>query len=153
MAVPQIEMTVYGDAIPGPYEPLRSLLTAPVLSDGRIVGMVAIASVFSEAFCSQDLCVLSAVAAQVSVMLGQHHLSKGNGHKDDVADAESACPERRGILSRELFQSRVSHYVTSICGLARLWQAQGENKLPEILREDLDAIAESALQIYELLIR
>ena len=153
MAAPQIEMAVYGDAISGPYEPPRSVLTAPILSDGRVVGMVAIASVFSEAFCNQDLCVLSTVAAQVSVMLNQHRLDKGSGRKADAAHAASACLERESVLSRERLQSRVSHYVTSICGLARLWQAQGENELPEILRQDLDAIVENALQIHDLVIQ
>jgi GAF domain-containing protein len=63
---PEIEAKVLGDAVPGPYEPPRSLLAVPMLCQGRVSGVVAIASVFPEAFDSRDLCTLSAVAAQAS---------------------------------------------------------------------------------------
>ena len=63
---PEVVVSVLGDAVPGPYEPPRSLLTAPMLCQGRVSGVMAIASVFPEAFYSRDLCTLSAVAAQAS---------------------------------------------------------------------------------------
>jgi GAF domain-containing protein len=68
---PEVGVTVYGHAVPGPYEPPRSLLTAPVLDEGRVIGLVAVASVLAEAFSGQDLCALSTVAAQVPGMLAQ----------------------------------------------------------------------------------
>jgi hypothetical protein len=152
-AEPELDVVVYGEAVLGPYEPPRSMLTAPILSEGRVVGMIAIASVFSEAFCSQDLCTLSAIAAQVSAVLSQVPVV-GDGKFDlDACHPDPALLGCQSVLSREQFQSRIRHYVTSICGLARLWQLQDENELPDVLRQDLDAIAENALQIGELLVR
>jgi GAF domain-containing protein len=80
---PEIEVKILGDTVPGPYEPPRSFLAAPILCSGRIAGMIAVASVFPEAFCSRDLCTLSAVAAQASEALG---------HRDAPAELP-AIPE------------------------------------------------------------
>lgn len=148
-AAPVVERVVYGDAISGPYEPPRSLLSLPILIDGRVIGMLGIASVFAEVFSSQDMCTLSAVAAQLPLALGQDDANGGR-----LAALESGpAPGPESTLSREQVESRVRHHVTSICGLARLWQAQGESDLPDVLRKDLDTIARSALQIRELLSR
>jgi hypothetical protein len=149
---PEIEVITYGDAISGPYEPPRSVLTAPILCHGRVVGMVAIASVFAEVFDSQDLCTLSAVAAQISDLLGQP-CSEEEQQVDVRAASDPVVPAYLEGTLRQEVKSRVQQYVTSIFGLARLWQAQGESELPDVLRQDLDAIAESALQIRALLVR
>lgn len=143
---PVVERIVYGDAISGPYEPPRSLLSIPILDDGRMIGMLGIASVFAEAFSSQDMCTLSAVAAQVPVALDHDDANGGR-----LAALEAGLANTEDPLTREQVESRVRHHVTSICGLARLWQAQGESELPDVLRKDLDTIARSALQIRELL--
>lgn len=70
MAEPAITPKIYGDAISGPYRPLRSLLTVPLLINRRVVGMFAIVSVSPDAFCSQDVCALAAVAAETSAVIG-----------------------------------------------------------------------------------
>jgi GAF domain-containing protein len=74
VAEPEFEVTVLGESLSGPYEPPRSVLTMPVLLEGRVCGMIIIASVFPEVFGNQDLCELSAVAAVVSEALGKTHL-------------------------------------------------------------------------------
>lgn len=70
MAEPEITAKIYGDAISGPYSPLRSLLTVPLLIDGRVAGLLAIVSVSPDTFCSQDVCTLAAVAAEASAVIG-----------------------------------------------------------------------------------
>lgn len=149
---PDVEVSVYGETISGPYELPRSWLSAPVLCKGRVVGVVAIASVFAEAFHSQDMCTLSAVAAQVSMALKQFVAV------DDAVGAVRGS--QTGLLpacgegsARQDVRSRVRLCITSICQLARQWQAQDVSKLPQTLREDLDEITASALQIRELLVR
>jgi GAF domain-containing protein len=67
---PHIEVKVLGDAVSGPYEPPRSLLTVPILYEGRVSGIISVASIYPDAFSSADLCTLSFVAAQVSDVLG-----------------------------------------------------------------------------------
>jgi GAF domain-containing protein len=67
---PDIEVKVLGDAVSGPYEPPRSLLAVPILYEGRVSGIIAVASIYPDAFSSTDLCGLSSVAAQVSNVLG-----------------------------------------------------------------------------------
>jgi GAF domain-containing protein len=69
MAEPEIRATIYGDAIAGLYRPLRSLLTVPLLIDGRVTGMLAIVSVSPDAFSSQDVCTLAAVATEASAVM------------------------------------------------------------------------------------
>ena len=66
---PEIQVTIYGDAVSGPYEPPRSLLTMPILCGGRVTGMIAIASVFPDVFNGKDLCVMASLTAQVSEAL------------------------------------------------------------------------------------
>jgi hypothetical protein len=149
---PDVKVRVYGETISGPYELPRSWLAAPVLCRGRVVGVVAIASVFAEAFHSQDMCTLSAVAAQVSMALKQFVAvddAVGAGRCDQTG-LLPACGEGS---ARQDVRSRVRNCVTSICERTRQWQAQDISKLPQTLREDLDEIAESALQIRELLVR
>jgi GAF domain-containing protein len=63
---PDIEVKILGDAVSGPYEPPRSLLTVPILCEGRVSGVIAVASIYPDAFSSSDLCALTSVAAQVS---------------------------------------------------------------------------------------
>lgn len=67
---PHIEVKVLGDAVSGPYEPPRSLLTVPILYEGRVSGIISVASIYPDAFSSANLCTLSSVAAQVSDVLG-----------------------------------------------------------------------------------
>ena len=134
-----------GQVMAGPYEPLRSLLVVPVLDRGHVIGMLSIASVFVDAFDSEDLCSLSVVAAQLPLLL--------NGAVDgDVNLSAGAClAEAEACVHERELRSRVQNHASSICGLARLWQMQDESSLPDVLRKDLDAIAESALQIRALL--
>ena len=71
VAEPEFDVTVLGEPLSGPYEPPRSVLTMPVLLEGRVCGMIVIASVFPEVFGNQDLCELSSVAAQISAALNK----------------------------------------------------------------------------------
>ncbi len=147
---PEVKVTVYGDTLPGPYELPRSLLTAPVLNEGRVIGLVAVASVFVEAFSSQDLCTLSTVAAQVPGMLVQSSATADQGCQGDACDAVRLL-SAQSDLAQERIEAKVRRYVASICGLAGLWQTQSEGELPAVLRRDLDAIISNAHQIRELL--
>ena len=70
---PDIEVKVLGDAVSGPYEPPRSLLAVPILCEGRVSGIIAVASIYPDAFSSTDLRALSSVAVQVSDALGDTH--------------------------------------------------------------------------------
>lgn len=153
IAPPEPEVTLYdqfplspaaGQGVAGPYEPLRSLLVVPVLDHGHVIGMLSIASVFGEVFDSEDLCSLSVVAAQLPLLL------------NDAADGDvdlrvQAClAEGEACTRKRELRTRVQNHARSICGLARSWQMQDESSLPDVLRKDLDAIAESALQIRDL---
>ena len=73
VAEPAFDVTVLGELLSGPYEPPRSVLTMPVLLEGRVCGMIVIASVFPEVFGNQDLVELSSVAAQISAALDKTH--------------------------------------------------------------------------------
>ncbi|MFX1353303.1 MAG: GAF domain-containing protein [Promethearchaeota archaeon] len=75
LAEPEIKVVILGDSVSGPYEPPRSLLTTPILSEGHVIGMIIIASVFPDAFCSGDLCTLSVFAARVSTSLSKASLT------------------------------------------------------------------------------
>jgi GAF domain-containing protein len=136
---PDIEVTVLGEAIPGPYEPPRSLLATPVLCEGRVSGVIAVASVFPEAFGSRDLCMLSAVAAQASAAL-----IRARPEERSLGSGEPPVPEGR-------LWSQVNDYLASIRDLAMQWQIQGDGNVPEALVQDLGSIAENARQIRELL--
>jgi hypothetical protein len=137
---PTIELTVLGDAVPGPYEPPRSLLSTPILCEGRVVGTIAVASVFPEAFSSRHLCTLSAVAAQASAALSRTRPEKHCA----LIDGGSFVPEGK-------LWSQVSNYLSSICTLAAHWQVQGSGDVPEALAQDMGSIAENARQIRDLL--
>jgi GAF domain-containing protein len=81
LAEPDIQVTIRGDSVQGPYEPPRSMLTMPILTDNRVAGMMAIASVFPDAFGSVDLCKMSAVAARASATLDRtRHDGDGKGY-------------------------------------------------------------------------
>ncbi len=151
-AKPDVEVTVYGEALSGPYEPLRSWLAAPILCDRRVVGMLAVAHVLVEAFDSQDLCTLSSLAAQVPALLqgGTAELVRGGGIAPCVSSHQAECGD---VFHEQEVRSRVRHYINSICGLARLWQTQRDSELPEVLCQDLDAIAKNAQHIRKLLRR
>jgi len=71
LAEPEFDVTVLGEPLSGPYEPPRSVLTMPVLVEGRVRGMIVIASVFPEVFGNQELCALSALASDVSAALAK----------------------------------------------------------------------------------
>jgi hypothetical protein len=144
---PEPDVTVYGQSVAGPYEPLRSLLVVPMLDHGHVKGMLSTASPFCEAFGSQDLCVLTAVAAQLPALLD----AAVDGNVDASSPACIAEPE--SVTHQRELRSRVRNHVTSICGLARSWQMHDDSSLPEVLRRDLDAIAENALQIRDLMSR
>jgi GAF domain-containing protein len=75
LAEPEVRVTVHGVAVSGPYEPPRSLLTTPILTGGPVSGMIAIASIFPDAFCSGDLCTLSVLAARAATSLGNVRLA------------------------------------------------------------------------------
>jgi hypothetical protein len=142
---PDIETTVLGEAVPGPYEPPRSLLATPILCEGRVSGVVAVASVFPEAFRSKDLCTLSSVAAQVAEALVHARLDQPGPVLDDGTPAAS------GIAPQGRVWSQVSTFLTSVSDLERHWQARGNGDVPEALVQDLSSIAENARQIRELL--
>jgi hypothetical protein len=146
---PEIDVFVYGDTVSGPYEPPRSALASPILCAGRVVGTVGVASVFPEAFRSRDLCVLSEVAAHVSSLLEPSY----DPGENMTEEGEPLHAEWDDAALRRDVRSSVRQYVTSICGLARQWQAQDVSPLPRFLCQDLDEIAENALQIRELLVR
>lgn len=74
VAEPAFDVTVFGEPLSGPYEPPRSVLTMPILLEGRVCGMIVIASVFPEVFANQDLVELSSVAAYISAALDQVRL-------------------------------------------------------------------------------
>lgn len=135
LAEPEIEVTTYGNSVPGPYEPPRSLLTTPLLFDGYVSGILAIASIFPGAFCSKDMCVLSNLAAQVSAALARVRL-----------DALGA-PAISGAPTAAVF----TQYLTSILGLAELWQARKDIELPDVLRKDLDTIIQNASHVMRLI--
>jgi GAF domain-containing protein len=78
MAEPEVRAKVHGNAISGPYRPLRSLLAVPLLIDGRVTGLLAIVSVSPDTFCSQDVCTLAAVAAEASAVIGGVCFADGN---------------------------------------------------------------------------
>lgn len=71
VAEPAFDVTVLGEPLSGPYEPPRSVLTMPILLNGRVCGMIVIASVFPEVFGNQDLVELSSVATYVSTALNK----------------------------------------------------------------------------------
>lgn len=133
-----------GRVVAGPFEPLRSLLVVPVLDGGHVTGMLSVASVFLDAFDGEDLCSLSTLAAQLPLFL--------DPALDGVPplDAGPCLAESERIALEREVRARVQNRATSICGLARSWQMQDESSLPEVLRKDLDAIAETALQIRDL---
>jgi GAF domain-containing protein len=143
---PDIELTVLGEAVPGPYEPPRSLLATPVLCEGRVSGMIAVASLFPEAFCSRDLCTLSAVAAQASVAL-----SRARPDRHSLMHSAGVPPSGGPFVQQERLWSQVSNHLASICDLATHWQVQREGDVPEALVQDLGSIAENVRQIRELL--
>jgi hypothetical protein len=143
---PDVEVTVIGEEIPGPYEPLRSLLAAPILRAGRVSGVVAIASVFPEAFGSRDLCTLSFVAAQASAELGR------------TRPLECSLPCRGPSPSCALAPgagssvwSQVNSYLASVCDLAAHWRTKSADDVPAALVQDLGSFADNARQIRELL--
>lgn len=138
----QVPLT--GRVVSGPYEPLRSLLVVPVLARGHVAGMLSVASVFLEAFDGEDLCSLSALAAQLPLLLD----AALDGASD--LDARVCLTESERSAQERDLRARVQNHATSICGLARSWRMQDESALPEVLHKDLDAIAESALQIRDL---
>jgi hypothetical protein len=149
---PEMEVKVLGDAVPGPYEPPRSLLATPILRSGRVVGMIAVASVFREAFRSRDLCILSAVAAQASAALSQAYPHSHRDVPEDVPAVPGAQPAGEiSVPSEGQLWSQVGHYLASICDLANQWQAQGRDKVPDALVQDLGEIVEHARQIRDLL--
>jgi hypothetical protein len=47
----------------------------------------------------------------------------------------------------------VGSYVRAIVDLARVWRADQDGELSDILRQDLDAIVQNALRIEKLLAR
>jgi hypothetical protein len=142
-AEPEIEVTVLGDAVSGPYEPPRSLLTAPILCAGRVAGMLAIASVFPEAFCSRDLCTLSAVAAQASAALGR--VPPGTPVLSEALLGGGTADSAQGRM-----WNQVGRYLASISNLASHWKAQDDD-VPDALVQDLVSIEDNARQIRELL--
>jgi len=82
LAEPEVEVTIHGDSVSGPYELPRSLLTTPILTEGRVIGMIIIASVFPDAFCSGDLCTLSVLAAKASMLLSEARLATSERDPD-----------------------------------------------------------------------
>jgi len=137
---PEVTVTVFGEAIPGPYEPPRSMLTTPILCEGRVSGVIAVASVFPEAFGSRDLCTLSALAAQVSAALSH------SAAPECLSAACSLVPSDEALV-----RGQVNGYLSSISDLATQWQEQQQGDVPEALAHDLDSIAENARQIRDLL--
>ena len=157
LAEPEIQVLVHGDSVPGPYEPPRSLLTMPILHDGRVTGMIAIASMFSEVFGSKDLCTLSDLAAQASIALEHirslaapsvEQLSQALQSESEVSSGQHPGPVPEGIVRRQ-----VGSYVRAIVDLARVWRADQDGELSDVLRQDLDAIVQNALRIEKLLAR
>ena len=151
LAEPEIDLTVYGDPIAGPYEPARSLLTVPMLFHGRIVGMTIIASIFPDAFCNEDLCVLSTLAAQSSNVL--HCTGERTRDEQDCSCEGTPSCSRDELFAQKMLHGQVGTYLSSISGLARQWQDHGEEDLPETLCRDLETIAQNATFVRKLLMR
>lgn len=68
-ADPEMQVSVHGDCISGPYELPRSMLTVPLLYQGRVFGAFIVASVFRNTFQSGDLCAMSILAARMAASL------------------------------------------------------------------------------------
>jgi hypothetical protein len=71
LTVPEIEVSVYGSGVPGPYEAPRSLLTMPLLHCGRVIGVIGIASVFAGVFGGEHLCTMAALATEAAEALAR----------------------------------------------------------------------------------
>jgi hypothetical protein len=115
--------------------------------------MIAVASVFPEAFCSRDLCTLSAVAAQASEVLGH---TSGDDHRDAPAELPaipgmSLAAKPPGTSGGRIW-NRVGRHLASICDLAGQWQEKSKESVPDALVQDLGSIEENARQIRELLV-
>jgi len=152
LAEPETQVVVHGDSVSGPYEPPKSLLTMPILHDGRVTGMIAIASVFPEVFGSKDLCIMSDLAAQAATALERiRHLAAASA--DQALHPELEPPAERGQVPEGTVRRQVGSYVRAIVDLARVWRADQDGELSDVLRQDLDAIVQNALRIEKLLAR
>ena len=161
---PEIQVIMHGDSVPGPYEPPKSLLTMPILHDGRVTGMIAIASMFPEVFGSKDLCTMSDLAAQAATALERIRRLAAPS-TDPIFHPEPEPPAEQGPVPEGIVRRQVGSYVRAIVDLARVWRAdQGgwvhpgggvhpNGELSDILRQDLDAIVQNALRIEKLLAR
>jgi hypothetical protein len=160
LSEPELQVTIYGDAVSGPCELPRSMLTMPILSGGRVTGMIVTASVFPDAYTGTDLCTMSVLAAQTSEALEQARADGGKGVPVHFgvglsplgrgAAHLSTTSERETPLLQGPLRSQVGHYVRAILDLAETWQDQGNGDLTNVLRRDLDTIAQNALHIWEL---
>lgn len=154
LAEPETRVVVHGDSVPGPYEPPKSLLTMPILHDGRVTGMIAIASVFPEVFGSKDLCTMSDLAAQAATALERiRHLPTPPAEQTLQPELEPLAERGRGSVPEGIVRRQVGSYVRAIVDLARVWRADQDGELSDVLRQDLDAIVQNALRIEKLLAR
>jgi hypothetical protein len=151
---PEIRVIVHGDSVPGPYEPPKSLLTMPILHDGRVTGMIAIASIFPEVFGSKDLCTMSDLAAQAATALERiRRLAAPSADQSFHPEPEPPAEQGPGPVPEGIVRRQVGSYVRAIVDLARVWRADQDGELSDILRQDLDAIVQNALRIEKLLAR
>lgn len=156
LAEPETRVEVYGDSVSGPYEPPKSLLTMPILHDGRVTGMIAIASVFPEVFGSKDLCIMSDLAAQAATALERiRHMAPPPAAQSTqpTPDLEPPAGRSQGMAPEGTVRRQVGSYVRAIVDLARVWRADQDGELSDVLRQDLDAIVQNALRIEKLLAR
>ena len=151
---PEIQVIMHGDSVPGPYEPPKSLLTMPILHDGRVTGMIAIASMFPEVFGSKDLCTMSDLAAQAATALERiRRLAAPSTDPIFHPEPEPPAEQGPGPVPEGIVRRQVGSYVRAIVDLARVWRADQDGELSDILRQDLDAIVQNALRIEKLLAR
>jgi GAF domain-containing protein len=154
LAEPEMQVVVHGDSVSGPYEPPKSLLTMPILHDGRVTGMIAIASVFPEVFGSKDLCMMSDLAAQAATALERiRHLAAVPAEEALHPEREPLAERSQGLAPEGTVRRQVGSYVRAIVDLARVWRVDQEGELSDVLRQDLDAIVQNALRIEKLLAR
>ena len=154
LAEPETRVVVHGDSVSGPYEPPKSLLTMPILHDGRVTGMIAIASVFPEVFGSKDLCIMSDLAAQAAIALERiHHLPAAPADQSFHPEFESPAEQGQSPVPEGIVRRQVGSYVRAIVDLARVWRGHQDGELSDVLRQDLDAIVQNALRIEKLLAR
>ena len=99
--------------------PLRSVLSAPLTTDGRRIGALKVYSPFPHAFDEHSVFLIERLATPAAVMLGNardreamqrlsSQLVEALANRDMISRAEGVLIERRKITSREAFSVMLS---------------------------------------------